>query len=117
MDADSAIVGTDVTVVSVAPRPCASTSCPGEPFGTALGAYYGARIELTGFLLSDADLCGLQVAAAAGVDLRSGIVSGCEIGACVQIDGYDLDRLTDGVAYFDNAVDLQSTTLPIPEPN
>jgi len=34
---------------------------------------------------------------------------------CVQIEGYDLDRLTRGVRFLDNGTNLQTTTLPVPD--
>ena len=47
--------------------------------------------------------------------MRDGDVFGSAIGACVQVDGYDVDRLTNDVRYFDNETNLQATTLPVPE--
>jgi len=43
------------------------------------------------------------------------VVSGSSVGACVQVDGYDLARLLDGVAYIDNGTSLQTTMLPVPD--
>ena len=36
------------------------------------------------------------------------------IGACVQVAGYDLDRLTQDVVYVDNGANLEATSLPVP---
>ncbi len=44
-----------------------------------------------------------------------GEVFGCTIGACVQVDGYSWDRLTDGVRYHDNGANQEGTSLPVPE--
>ena len=66
--------------------------------------------------------CGVLVAAppelagTASLDLSEGTVSSAEIGACVQVEGYDLGRLTSGVAYTDNLANLESTSLPVPAP-
>jgi hypothetical protein len=49
------------------------------------------------------------------MDLSTGEVRGHAIGACVQNDSYDLDRLTTDVVY-DNDTNLESTALPVPEP-
>ena len=38
------------------------------------------------------------------------------IGACIQIDGFDLSRIMRNVAYTDNESNLEATTLPVPEP-
>jgi len=35
----------------------------------------------------------------------------------VQVDGYNIGRLSNDVAYYDNGVNLDSTTLPVPEPS
>ncbi len=50
------------------------------------------------------------------MDLRAGLVSECAIGACVQVDDYDLGRLTEDVEYRDNETNLDVTRLPIPSP-
>lgn len=55
-------------------------------------------------------------AAGANLDLREGVVTGSPIGACVQQDGYDIARLSDGVEYYDNDINLDSTSLPVPSP-
>ncbi len=117
MDGASEVTGTDVMVRGVAPRECATTTCPEEPFGTGLGSYYGASLGLTNFVVGGAELCGLQLAEGASIDLTGGVVSGTSIGACVQVDGYDLDRLSEAVIYRDNGTSLESTMLPIPEPH
>ncbi len=117
MDGESAMSGTDVAVSGVAPRACASTTCPDEPFGIGLGSYYGARLDLTSFEVADSELCGLQLAEGASIDLTRGLVTGATIGACVQVDGYDLDRLSNDVEYRENGSPLESTMLPIPDPN
>jgi hypothetical protein len=49
------------------------------------------------------------------LDLQEGTVSGSAIGACVQIDGYDVGRLSNAVRYEDNDTNLESTSLPVPE--
>jgi len=117
IDPDSSIVGQNVAVQGVQPRVCSDATCEDEPFGMGLGSYYGATLDLSRFRVADADLCGLQLAEAGSIDLAMGEVSGSQIGACVQIDGYDLERLSRDVAYRDNSAPIESTTLPVPEPN
>jgi hypothetical protein len=38
-----------------------------------------------------------------------------EIGACVQVPDYDIARLRQNVVYTDNATNLESTSLPLPD--
>ncbi len=116
-DASSELVGTDVAIHDTLPRACAETTCSAEPFGIGVGGYYSAQVDLSRFEVRRSDLCGLQLAEGATVDLREGLVTGAEIGACVQVDGYDLDRLSENVDYVDNGASLQVTSLPIPAPN
>jgi hypothetical protein len=37
------------------------------------------------------------------------------IGACVQVDDYDLSRLMHDVQYRDNGLNLDTTTLTVPD--
>jgi hypothetical protein len=67
------------------------------------------------FLVRDATVCGVMVAEEATLDLSDGDVSSSNIGACVQVDGYDLGRLSNRVTYRDNGTNLVSTSLPVPE--
>lgn len=97
------------------PRGCADSNCFDNPAGTGLGAYESASITAEDFIIFDAHLCGVQLARDGEIDLRRGVVTESAIGACVQNDGYDLDRLTDQVVYVNNGRNLESTNLPIPE--
>ncbi|NIS34126.1 MAG: hypothetical protein GWO04_31085 [Actinobacteria bacterium] len=48
------------------------------------------------------------------MDLFEGEVAGNEVGANVQVPGYDLERLRNEVQYRDNTVNLDATSLPVP---
>jgi hypothetical protein len=50
-----------------------------------------------------------------GMDLAVGEVVDCAIGACIQVEGYDVSRLSADVAYRDNVANLAATSLPIPQ--
>ncbi|RLB52075.1 MAG: hypothetical protein DRJ42_15665, partial [Deltaproteobacteria bacterium] len=109
----------DVEVTDVMLSTCEPGACSETPHGYAVVTLGGA-LRLTRFELRDAAVCGIVLAPLAGteevtaVDLETGVVSNSPIGACVQIDGYDLDRLTGGVHYRDNGSNLDSTMLPVP---
>ncbi len=108
----------DVTITETLRAECATTSCPDVPYGYAAVAV-DAALSLTRFEIRDAATCGVFVASEEGTSetalyLESGIVTGAVIGACIQIDGYDLDRLTSDVRYVDNGSNLEATMLPVP---
>ncbi len=104
----------DVQIDGVAGRLCATSTCLDTPFGFGVGAYEGAIVSATGFSIRNASLCGVQVAVDGELDLSDGEISGCTIGACVQVDGYDFMRLSTGIAYRDNERNLETTMLPVP---
>ena len=104
---------TDVAIEHVRESECAAVGCP-VPLGVGIGSYADAAVTVTRFLVRDTDLCGVHLASGGGVDLHDGEVSENPLGACIDAEGYDLDRLTDGVRYRDNELNLQSTSLPLP---
>ncbi len=109
----------DVSVTNTDVAACASGTCAATPFGYGLVSV-GAAVSMTRFEIRDSAICGFLLTPyestmdPASVDLATGVVSGSAIGACVQVDGYDLDRLTNGVVYVDNTTNLDSTMLPVP---
>ena len=58
---------------------------------------------------------GLQFAFDAMVTLRDSRISGAAIGACVQVEDYDLDAITDGVRYEENGTNIETTSFAIPD--
>lgn len=84
--------------------------------GIAVGAYLGGAISLARFRLADNALAGVQLANDGSVDLRDGVVSGNIVGINVQVPGYDVERLTNGVVFRDNETNLDSRELPLPDP-
>ena len=108
----ASLTATDIVVRGTLPRDCAATTgC--EPTGVGIGAYNGGVVDVSRFLLMGSNLCGAQVAASGSLDLADGAVTDNPIGACVQIDGYDIARLSRNVRYH-NDTDLSATTLPVP---
>jgi hypothetical protein len=75
----------------------------------------GGVLAMDHFESSGPGLCGIQIASGAEVDLHDGVVRGGPIGLNLQVDGYDVDRLTERVHYADNGVNLDSSELPVPE--
>jgi hypothetical protein len=107
-------VVTDLLVQNTRERACADTTCPDFRGGNAVGAFLGATMDMSRFVLSQGKLCGLQVATDGQVDLLDGVMRDHPIGVCLQNEGYELDRLTNGVRFVDNGVNLESTSLPVP---
>jgi len=113
---DGRIVASDIVVENTLPNSCGETGDCDSGFGMGIGAYYDSIITVTNFLQRGATLCGAQVAFGSSLDLSMGEVVGNDIGACVQVDGYDPMRLSNDVAYRDNGTNIVATTLPVPEP-
>ena len=42
------------------------------------------------------------------------VVNQCAVGACIQIDDWDIAGVSDTVYYLDNDVNLAATELPVP---
>jgi len=106
----------DALIDGVTEAVCASTTCAETPFGYGAIAV-DATLRLSRFALRGSMTCGAFIAhLRASLDLSAGEVSGSQIGACVQVDGYDLTRLMSDVEFRDNGLNLESTTLPVPDP-
>ncbi len=96
--------------------------CAERVFGFGAAAIGDASLTLERFEIADVETCGLIVAstasgvAGASLDLATGRVERSAIGACVQVNGYDLGRLMHEVVYADNGTNLETTNLPVPEP-
>ncbi len=111
---DSRITASRVRIVPTLVTACATTSCPEEGAGIGVSAVSGGAIDLSDFTVSEAALCGVQVAGGE-LDLHRGRVEGSPIGANVQDVGYDIARLSDMVLFVDNERNLDSASLPVPE--
>jgi len=111
-------------------RACAASACEGLEMGDGLAAYCGAHAELTRLRIQDNARCGLQIAfsgvvdpagqwvvcdSGGSVDLHEGVVASNAIGANIQNEDFDIDRLTDGVVFRDNGLDLDMSELPVPD--
>lgn len=103
----------DTVIADTRARPCAAEGCPGIGIGVA--SYVRAAVRLERFRVERAALAGVQVALGGSIDLVDGVIEGNPVGANVQIEGYDLARLTDRVFYRDNGVNLDAATLSLPE--
>ncbi|MCB9617927.1 MAG: hypothetical protein H6724_00590 [Sandaracinus sp.] len=105
----------DVTIRRARERPCAVDTCPEAPGGIGLGAYFDATVRAENLVVDGADLCGVQLAFDGAIDLIGGTIRGATVGACVQVDGYDVRRLAGGVRYEDNGTNVETTSHAVPE--
>ena len=107
----------DVVVRDTRLPACAATTCSLlTSIAVGFGAYGWGRLGVRRFEVDGSELCGVQVAVEGELDLHEGVVRRAPVGACVQRDGYDLNRLLDNVVYLDVASGLVATTLPVPGP-
>jgi hypothetical protein len=100
---------------------------PGGGVGALASA--GGHLRMSNFIATRSDLCGVNVIEDGEMDLSGGAtlvadgdlsheseISHAAIGACVMVEGYDVSRITDGVVFRDNGINLQSVSLPLPAP-
>ena len=104
----------NVRIARVAERSCVTTTCATEGGGSGVAAVFGGAIAARGLEVSGAPLCGVQVAEGGSLDVESGSITESAIGACVQIDGYDLARVVAGVEYRDNERNVESSSVYVP---
>ncbi len=114
-------MGTDVTlsdvdILDTKENACAADTCADTSAGFGLVSARGAAVTATRFLVTRSALCGVQVAGGSGLDLTEGEVSHNVIGANVQVPGFDVNRISDHVVYQGNQSNLDTDTLPVPEP-
>jgi hypothetical protein len=81
--------------------------------GCGLVVAGGGHILGDGFEISNNALCGVMVADG-GMDLSAGRVSGSPIGANVQASGFDITRITSGVSFSNNSLNLDTTNITVP---
>ncbi len=104
----------DVEVLDTLANDCPVDTC-GGPMAFGMLSLEGASITATHFLVTRSDMCGVEVAHDAGLDLSNGEVSHNVIGANVQVPGFNVQRISDGVYYKYNDSNLGSEMLPVPD--
>jgi len=110
------VAAADARLNDIVVRDVSTPACEGCLLvGSGIASVRGANVQLEGFLVERADICGLQVAQGAGLDATRGAVQHNAIGACVQTVEFSLERIQDRVAYSDNETNLDTTELPVPD--
>ena len=105
---------TNVRVTGIAERSCVSSTCPLEGGGTGVASLAGASIRATGLEVARAPLCGVQVFDGANLDLSGGTLSENSIGACVQIEGYELARIVGTTRFVENDRNVETVGTYVP---
>jgi hypothetical protein len=98
-----------VVIADVRPPSCATSTCGDQALAAGLASHSGASVSVSGFEIARSGVCGVQVIDHASLDLADGTIRDVAIGACVQVDGYDLERLTRTVLYVGTDVPVQTT--------
>jgi len=115
----------EVTISDTLERECVTGICEGFGGGTGIGVMAGAHADLSSFVITQSVLCGVQLAygvddlgrpyeTGGTIDLHDGEISHNAVGVNVQTEGFDVERLMDGVVYIDNGTNLDMSELPVP---
>ncbi len=114
--ANASVTLEDISISDVRTAEC---DCPDYMVGMGVTVAV-ATVTLTDFVIRDVATCGVFlsdstiVTGPTALDLERGRIARSTIGACVQVDGYDLMRLGQEVVYEDNGVNLDTTMLAVP---
>jgi hypothetical protein len=112
--------GAQGLITSVAVRSTDDVTCRGfQFFGHNVASLDEASLRLTGFALFGAPICGVILARGGTVDASDGSITRNAIGACIQTTDYALERLTYGVRFRDNGVNIECgdpTCAGLPSP-
>lgn len=106
------VTATDLVVDDTIAPDCSEEGCTDEG-GIGIAAVSEAAIDVTRFTISDNLECGVQVVLGQ-VDLHHGTISGNPIGANIQSEGFDVQRLMDEVNYENNQISQDTSALFYP---
>lgn len=110
---DSVLRLSDFHVEDTRERACLPRCIGG--LGIGLAVVDEGRVFAERGLITNNALAGIQIAAAAGLDLTVAEVSFNRIGANIQVPNYDLDRVSRDVVYVGNDTNLDAADLPLPD--
>ncbi len=105
----------ETRILEALSRRCSTSDCAMSANGIAVGSY-GSTVELDGFEVRRAALCGVHFVEESMVELRRGLIAENAIGVCVDRDDYDLATLEDEVRYDQNGQNLDARRLTVPQP-
>lgn len=111
-DEGSRVVGRNIRIQDTADRACEGAACAEGSAGMGLGVYDGGAVDFDRFEIDSSAFCGLHMAFAGDVFLRNGRVASNVIGACIHDEGFPLERITEGVAYEGNELNIDTVGPP-----
>ena len=107
----------DVHITDAMARPCANDTCANSPGGHGVGSYMFASLRADNLEIDGAALCGVQVATNGRLELTGGSIRNSEVGLCVQVEGFELERALNGVEFEGNGIAVdQNASHSVPEP-
>lgn len=106
----------DARIAGTLERECAASTCPGLGFGDGAIAAADGAIELERFVVEGCARAGVHVGGGT-MDLRHGRIVRNPIGAAIQTPGFDVARISEDVLFLENDRNVDTTTLPLPEPS
>ncbi len=110
-----AVEATHLTIEDVVKRACSRSGVCDDLGGSALAALESTgRFTGSMFTLTTSAQCGVLIATGASASLSRGLVRGHPIGVCLQVPGFDVQRLTDKVDFVENGARLDASDLPLP---
>ncbi len=112
-EAGTELSGRQVEVRDTAGAPCDPADC--NVFGMGVSVLDDAHASLEDFVVTRSALCGVRLARGGTADLSRGEVSYGVIGANVQTEGFDVERLSMEVSYHHNETNLDAVMLPVPQ--
>jgi hypothetical protein len=115
-DDETNVSCSNVVISETMESPCAEPPCAGGAGGSGAISLYGAHIGMSESIITENALAGVILAEGGTMDLEDSEISRNLIGASVQTEGFDWNRLLDNVIFRDNERDFDSTSLPVPEP-
>lgn len=114
-DSGTQLIMRDFIVQDTEEIACARTTCrEKDPGGVSITAVQGAHIQLERGIVTRGALCGLQVAQGGTMDARDVTVSFHPIGANIQTEGFDYQRIARDVRYTDNGQNLDAHQILVP---
>ena len=94
------------------PRACADTTCAGAEAGHGVASLEEAVLTMSSFIVERAALCGVFIGRDGQMDLHDGVIRDSPFGLCLEVEGYDVARLTDNVAFVNNGMNSAMSVDP-----
>jgi len=115
-DAGTRVLLSELAVRDTLARLCATGACADAAGGVGVAAVRGATVRLERFAVVRAAASAAQLVGDAMLELVTGELAESPIGLNVQAPDADIRALTAAVTFRDNVRNLDTATLPVPDP-